>query len=114
MRSTALRMTSIGQGLPAINAGAQRRKVEFSKLGVVHLGDKHRRHAVDRCTAFLCDRLESGEWVKSFARIDHCRPVSQATEITDHHTKAVVQRDWYADPVVLGEFHCPGDKQTVV
>jgi hypothetical protein len=57
------------------NAGAQRRKIEFSKIGVVHFGYKHRRHTVDGGAAFRRDRLQRGERIKAFAREHHGRAV---------------------------------------
>jgi hypothetical protein len=53
------------------HAGAQRRKVEFREIGVVHLGDKHCRHAIYGSAPLRLDGFESGQWIETFARIDH-------------------------------------------
>ena len=87
------------------DAGAQRGQIEFREVGVVHLGDEHRRHAVECRAALGLDRLQGGERIEAFARIDHRRAVRQAAEIAEHHAEAVIERHRDAEPVPLGEPH---------
>ena len=51
-------ITSIGQGEPAMMPVRSDREVEAAELGVVQLGDEHRRHAVQRGAALGLDRLQ--------------------------------------------------------
>ena len=102
MRSTARFMTSIGHGLPAMMPVRSDDKIEAGEIGVVHLGDEHRRHAVERGAALGLDRLERGERVEPLARIDHRGAVRQAAEIAEHHAEAMIERHRDAHPVALG------------
>src|SRR6516162_11080875 len=78
------------------HASAQRREIELCEIGVVHLRDKHRRHAVHSRAALLGDGFEGGERIETFAGIDHRRTMRQAAEIADHHAKTVIERHWNA------------------
>ena len=55
------------------DAGAQRRQIEFRKLGMIEFGDEHGRHAVQRRAFFLLDGLQRRQRIKAFAGIDHGR-----------------------------------------
>src|SRR6516162_1337632 len=113
MRSTARRMTSIGQGLPAMMPV---RRLDRSNLPNSGWSISAMNIVGTPCTAVQrsASSASSVQRIEALARIDHRRAVRQATEIADHHPEAVIERHRDAHPVVLGQLHRFADEKAVI
>src|SRR6516162_8379515 len=113
MRSTARRMTSIGQGLPAMMPV---RRLDRSNLPNSGWSISAMNIVGTPCTAVQrsASSASSVQRIEALARIDHRRPVRQATEIADHHAETVIERHRDAHPVVLGQLHRFADEEPIV
>ena len=109
-----LRITSIGQGDPAMMPVRSDDRSKLREIGMVEFGDKHRRHAVKRRATLGFDRLQRRQRIKALARIDHRRAMRKAAEIADHHAEAMIERHRNAQPVALGEPDRLAHEETVV
>ena len=87
------------------DSGAQRGKVELIEARMRQLGDEHGRHAVQRGTAFLVDRLQNRKWIKRLLRIDQRGAMGENRDVGEHHAKAMIQRYRHTEPVLRREFH---------
>ena len=96
------------------DAGAQRRKVEFRKIGMVERADEHGRHAVEGRAALFRHGLQHGERIEGLCRIDQRRAMRQRAEIGHHHAEAMVERNRHADLVLVGEPDRLADEESVV
>ena len=73
--SMTRRITSIGQGAPAMMPVRSDVRSKLAKIGMVELGDEHGRHAVERRAFLLLDRLQRHQRIETLAGIDHGRAV---------------------------------------
>ena len=96
------------------DAGAQRRQVVAREVGMVQLGDEHRRHAVERGGPLGLRGLQHRRGVEAVARIDHGGAVGHAAEVAHHHAEAVVERHRDDQPVPVGEAQQLGGEVAVV
>ncbi len=71
MRSMTRRITSTGQGEPAMMPVRSVLQIEAAEFGVVEHGDEHRRYAVQPGAAFSLDRFQRGDRIEPFRRADH-------------------------------------------
>ena len=108
------RITSIGQGAPAIMPVRRLRQVEFLEVGMVQFGDEHGRHAVQRRAVLVCHRLQRRERIEALAGEHHRRAMRDARQIADHHAEAVIQRHRDAHLVLLGVGHRLAEEVAVV
>jgi hypothetical protein len=93
---------------------AQRGDVVAGEVGVVQLGDEHRRHAVERGAAFRGHRLERRAGVERRGGDDHARAVGDRAEVAHHHAEAVVEGHGDADAVGLRVAAALADEVAVV
>ena len=94
--------------------GPQAGEVVLLEVGVVELGDEHRRDAVEARAALLLDGRQHGGRLERRLGDDHRRAVGGAAEIAHHHPEAVVEGHRDADPVVLVVAAALADEEGVV
>ena len=69
--SMTRRITSIGQGAPAMMPVRSDDRSNLRKLRMIEFGDEHGRHAVERGAFLPLDGLQRHQRIKAFAGIDH-------------------------------------------
>ena len=92
MPSITLRISGSGHSAPAMTPVRSERQVEPFELRILELGQKHRRHAVERGAPFALDGLQHLARRRSFDRAQ-AGAVRVGAEHADDAAEAVEQRD---------------------
>ena len=112
--SMTRRITSMGQGDPAMMPVRSDVRSKLLEIGMVEFGDEHGGHAVERGAFLVLHRLQHRQRLEAFRRIDHRGAMRQAAEIAHHHAEAMIERHGNAEAVVRRQADLLADEEAVV
>src|SRR5258708_7871130 len=101
-------------GRPGHDSPSQRAKIKGAELLMTKDRDEHGGHTVEVGAALFLDGTQNLERIERLAWVHHGGGVGQTGEISHHHAKAVIQRDWEADTVRRADAGSLPDLQPVI
>ena len=112
--STTLRMTSTGQGEPAMMPVRKLLRSKRANSGCSSMAMNIVGHAVQAGASLGLHRLQRRHGIESFGRAHHAGAVGDAGEVAQHHAEAMIIGHRNAQAIVGREAHGLADEIAVV